>query len=70
MNRLMLAGVALAVSLGPAWAAGEERCKVTDPTGAPLNVREKPNGKIVGTLPYGVQKILELGGLLHYAQVG
>jgi hypothetical protein len=27
-----------------------ERCKVTDPTGMPLNMRTKPNGKIIGTL--------------------
>ena len=26
---------------------------MTDPTGTPLNVRESPNGKIIGTLPNG-----------------
>ena len=28
-------------------------CKVTDPTGTPLNVRVSPNGKIVNTLRNG-----------------
>jgi hypothetical protein len=28
-------------------------CKVTDPTGTPLNVRNRPNGLILGTLPNG-----------------
>ena len=28
----------------------ETVCKVTDPTGTPLNVRTSPNGKIKGTL--------------------
>ncbi|PLZ97634.1 peptide-binding protein [Fischerella thermalis CCMEE 5268] len=25
-------------------------CKVTDPTGTPLNVRKSPNGQIIGTI--------------------
>jgi hypothetical protein len=28
----------------------ESVCKVTDPTGTPLNVRESPNGKVVNAL--------------------
>ncbi len=36
-------------------AKAEEVCKVTDPTGTPLNVRETPNGRIVGTLRNGVE---------------
>jgi hypothetical protein len=34
--------------------ADEGRCRVTDPTGTPLNVRTKPNGPIVGTLENGL----------------
>jgi hypothetical protein len=53
MTRLVVAAMALLISSGFASAAGGDRCKVTDPTGAPLNVRESPNGKIVGTLANG-----------------
>ncbi|MGL5805977.1 MAG: SH3 domain-containing protein [Xenococcaceae cyanobacterium] len=28
----------------------EEVCQVTDPTGTPLNVRDRPNGKIINSL--------------------
>jgi hypothetical protein len=37
----------------PGLALSQEVCKVTDPTGTPLNVREKPQGKIVGTIRNG-----------------
>lgn len=30
-------------------------CTVTDPTGTPLNVRAKPQGAVVATLPNGVK---------------
>jgi hypothetical protein len=53
MTRLVVAAMALLISSGFASAAGGDRCKVTDPTGTPLNVRESPNGKIVGTLANG-----------------
>ena len=43
----------LLISPGFALAAEGDRCKVTDPTGTPLNVRESPNRKIVGTLANG-----------------
>jgi hypothetical protein len=52
MRRLAVAAVALAVSVNAA-AAADERCKVTDPTGTPLNLRDKPNGKVIGTLKNG-----------------
>jgi hypothetical protein len=51
MTRLVMAALALLVTADIAAAA--ERCKVTDPTGTPLNVRESPNGKIIATLPNG-----------------
>ena len=34
-------------------AAAQMKCTVNDPTGTPLNVRSKPNGRIVGTLKNG-----------------
>jgi len=37
-----------------AGAAAQDRCRVMDPTGTPLNVRAAPNGQIVATLPNGV----------------
>jgi hypothetical protein len=49
----LMVAVALLVSVGLAEAQDGERCKVTDPTGTPLNVRAKPNGKIIGTLANG-----------------
>ncbi len=36
-------------------AKAEQVCKVTDPTGTPFNVRETPNGRIVGTLRNDVE---------------
>ncbi|WP_244958822.1 SH3 domain-containing protein [Neisseria shayeganii] len=33
-----------------AYAQAEEVCKVTDPTGTPLNVRAAPNGMVQGKL--------------------
>jgi hypothetical protein len=53
MTRLIAAALALLLAPGLALAAAGERCKVTDPTGSPLNVRDGPNGKIIGTLPNG-----------------
>lgn len=39
-----------------------DRCKVTDPTGTPLNVRVAPQGKVVGKLPNGAQvQMIETG---------
>ena len=53
MTRLVVASMTLLISAGFALAAEGDRCTVTDPTGTPLNVRESPNGKIVGTLANG-----------------
>ena len=54
MTKLVMAAMALLVSVNLAAAEGEH-CKVTDPTGTPLNVRESPNGKITGTLANGTE---------------
>jgi len=45
---------ALAALPLPAVAQFSDRvCVVADPTGTPLNVREEPNGEIVGTIANG-----------------
>jgi hypothetical protein len=31
-----------------------QECTVDDPTGTPLNIRERPNGRIIGALYNGV----------------
>jgi hypothetical protein len=50
-----MAVAALAASIGLAQAADDDQhCKVTDPTGTPLNLRDKPNGRIIGTLKNGM----------------
>ena len=36
-------------------------CKVTDPTGTPLNVRDKPNGRIVNALLNGREVTIHEG---------
>jgi hypothetical protein len=53
VKRLTIVATALLLTATVANAATGDRCKVTDPTGTPLNVRSEPNGKIVGTLANG-----------------
>ncbi len=43
----------LSTSLVRLPAKAEKVCQVTDPTGTPLNVRNKPNGRIINTLSNG-----------------
>jgi hypothetical protein len=50
----MIAAATLLLGVNLADAASGDRCKVTDPTGTPLNVRSAPNGKVIGTLGNGV----------------
>lgn len=45
-------GLALAMEAAPAEA--QSRCRVTDPTGTPLNIRATPNGAIIGRAANGV----------------
>jgi Bacterial SH3 domain len=40
-------------------AKAEDVCKVTDPTGTPLNVRSTPNGQIVGTVRNDTEVYIE-----------
>ena len=53
MRKLALFATALLV-LASSSAFAQNRCRVMDPTGTPLNVRTAPNGVIVGTLPNGI----------------
>lgn len=36
----------------------ETVCKVTDPTGTPLNIRSKPNGKVINKLKNGRKVVI------------
>jgi hypothetical protein len=53
-TRLDLLTAALAACLSAAPALAQNRCAVTDPTGTPLNIRETPNGEIIGRVSNGV----------------
>lgn len=52
-NRTGLAALALALGLAASPALAQNRCAVTDPTGTPLNIRETPNGEIIGRVSNG-----------------
>lgn len=52
-SRLGLFTAALAACLVSAPAFAQSRCAVTDPTGTPLNIRETPNGEIIGRVTNG-----------------
>jgi hypothetical protein len=49
----MLKALSIALLLAVLPAAAHAECVVTDPTGTPLNIRNAPNGRIVGTLRNG-----------------
>jgi hypothetical protein len=58
---LAAASLALAALAPGGSAMAAERCKVTDPTGTPLNVR-RADGKIIGVLHNGeIVRILSTG---------
>lgn len=50
---VLLLALAIAALASPA-RAQPERCRVMDPTGTPLNVRDAPNGAVIGQLPNGL----------------
>jgi hypothetical protein len=54
-------GVVLSISMFPLSQAAQaqEVCRVTDPTGTPLNIRDFPNGKVITTLENGTIVIIE-----------
>ena len=56
MRKLAFAALALSavVTLAASEAAAQNRCRVMDPTGTPLNLRAVPNGPILGALPNGL----------------
>jgi uncharacterized protein YraI len=58
MKRLLIAAVAALAFAAPAQAVWT--CKVTDPTGTPLNVRSEPNSnaKVLRTLKNGLEVII------------
>ncbi|MGL4240672.1 MAG: peptide-binding protein [Beijerinckiaceae bacterium] len=62
-SRLLLAAAALAATMS---CAAAQQCMVSDPTGTPLNMRESPNGRILGTLRNGtfvtMRDVIELRG--------
>jgi len=48
---ILTTGLCIYLTIFPAEA--NEVCKVTDPTGTPLNVRDQPNGRIINTIKNG-----------------
>lgn len=40
-------------------ALASDRCKVTDPTGTPLNLRDTPNGEIIGSIRNGIIVLIQ-----------
>ncbi len=49
-------GVGASLALfGAGPAAAQQVCRVSDPTGTPLNVRTAPNSVVIGTLPNGAR---------------
>jgi hypothetical protein len=57
MKNRLLSGVLsftlLGLSIVDLSARAEQVCKVTDPTGTPLNVRDRPNGEVINSLRNG-----------------
>ena len=53
MARILILAAILAL-VGAVDAAAQDRCRVMDPTGTPLNIRTGPNSTIIGKLPNGM----------------
>ncbi|MDO4895525.1 SH3 domain-containing protein [Moraxella sp.] len=51
--------IALLATLAISTSAYAETCKVTDPTGTPLNARATPNGKIIGKVRNGTMVYID-----------
>ena len=52
MRPLILA--LISVMIFPKSALASDRCRVTDPTGTPLNLRDTPNGTVLGSIRNGL----------------
>ncbi|WP_296577194.1 peptide-binding protein [Phreatobacter sp.] len=48
----LAAGLAV-ISLSSGAEAQSARCRVMDPTGTPLNIRDAPNGEVIGRIRNG-----------------
>jgi hypothetical protein len=54
MVRILGIGLALGLALAASGAEAQStRCRVMDPTGTPLNLRDSPNGAIIGRVRNG-----------------
>lgn len=58
MRLLILPILAIAFSQ---LAVASDRCRVTDPTGTPLNLRDTPNGTVVGSIRNGLIVFIQDG---------
>lgn len=68
MRAVLIAAALLAASPTGALAQAGG-CRVADPSGTPLNVRDGPNGRITGTLPNGLA-VRILSGDPTWARIG
>ncbi len=70
----MIRGLALGLACAALSAAGALAqtggCRVADPSGTPLNVRDGPNGRITGTLPNGLPVRILSGEGQTWARIG
>lgn len=57
-SRLIFAALILFTFVGLSPAEASSRCQVTDPTGTPLNVRARPNGRVINRLRNGRQVVI------------
>ncbi|HLW91759.1 MAG TPA: SH3 domain-containing protein [Roseiarcus sp.] len=53
MRSIVSAALVMAACFCASDALAQSRCKVMDPTGTPLNLRDAPSGNIIGTIANG-----------------
>jgi hypothetical protein len=55
MTRALALSTALVLSvLATGAEAQSSRCRIMDPTGTPLNIRDRPNGAVIGNVRNGL----------------